>query len=195
MPLAVIGGYSLAIQISQAIVTMASVVHNTYQPTMQSAVVNREEERVRSIFSFVICSFAIVSVVGGGFLLIIGIPVLRHFRPLLVLDFGIYVGALIYQFLLKGRNCYTAYLASTNRIIYYKSFLVSGILSVIFSFLFIQILGKSLWALILGQILSQLVFNAWYWPRFVHKELGLKIYEIPQRAFDEFGSIIKKNIR
>lgn len=191
LTLAETGAYSLAVQLAQAIVQISSALYTAYQPTLQSAYVTRNKEKIKDVMSAILISFVILSVLGFTALFIVGIPLIRMMKPSVVLEPALIVGVGVYQIILKGRNCYTSYLSSTNRLPYTKAFIVSGILCVTFSFVFEQFCGLGIWGLIFAQILSQAIFNAWYWPIFVHKELALTINELPKRGMREIRGFIR----
>ena len=89
---------------------------------------------------------------------------------------------------MKFRNCYTSYFSSTNRLIYYKAFIVSAIVCIALSFLALAILKIGIVGLILAQIFSQVFFNAWYWAFKAHQEMKLGIAEM----FELVGLELKK---
>lgn len=192
LTLAETGAYSLAIQLAQAIVQIAAALYTAYQPTLQSAYVSRNEEKMKNVMSAIVLTFLLISIIGFAGLFVVGIPLLRIIKPSAILDPMCILGIGIYQMILKGRNCYTSYISSTNRVPYAKAFIVSGVLCVVFSLGFEQYLIPGIWGLIIAQILSQLVFNAWYWPLFVHRELQLKPIEMIPRGINEIGFFLKR---
>lgn len=186
------GAYSLVVQLAQAIVQISSALYTAYQPTLQSAYVARNKEKIKDVMSAILISFVFLSILGFAALFIVGIPVIRLIKPSAVLEPALILGVGAYQVILKGRNCYTSYLSSTNRIPYTGAFVMSGILCVMFSLIFEQFLSLKIEGLIFAQILSQLIFNAWYWPIFVHKELSLSISEMPSRGVCELKNFFIK---
>lgn len=184
------GAYSLCLQISQAIMMVAAVIYSSFQPELQSAYANRDSEGVKNVFSLVLCSCIGVSVLGAVFLATIAQRVLFILRPTIVLDAPLAIGVLCYQFIVRIRNCYTTYLSSTNRVIYAKSFLASGILTVLSSFILVGVCKMGIWGLVVGQMISQAIYNLWYWPYMVHKELELSFYELLERALKQVKNYI-----
>lgn len=186
------GAYSLAVQLAQAIVQIASALYSAYQPTIQSAYVAQNKEKIKDVMSAILLSFVTISFIGFIMLYSVGIPLIREIKPSAVLDPLMILGVGVYQIILKGRNCYTSYISSTNRVPYAKSFIFSGVLCVVLSFLFECYLLSGVWGLIAAQILSQLVFNAWYWPAKVHKELDLSVIEMVPRGIHELKRFFAK---
>lgn len=192
LSLAETGAYSLAIQLAQAIVQIASALYTAYQPTLQSAYVSRNKEKMKNVMSAIIVTFLLISILGFAALFTVGIPLLKIMKPSAILDPLCILGIGIYQIILKGRNCYTSYISSTNRVPYARSFIISGVLCVVFSLGFEAFLISGIWGLIIAQILSQLVFNAWYWPLYVHRELQLKPSEMIWRGGCEIKEFLRK---
>ena len=185
LSLSSIGAYSLIVQLAQAIVTIAAATYNAYQPTLQSAYVKRDTERIRDTMSAILLSYSLVSVIGVIALIFVVLPVIGMIKPALVLSSVIVLEIWLYQFVIKGRNCYTSYLASTNRIIYAKSFLVSGVLTVVMAFVLEYFLRLDIQGIVCAQLLGQAVYNLWYWPKMVHAEIGLRVKDIVPRGLKE----------
>lgn len=186
LSLSITGAYSLAVQLTQAIVTVAAIVHTAYQPTLQSAYVGRNSEKIKDILSFILLSYVSITIMGMIALVTIGVPLISILKPSAVLSIPTIVGVGSYQFILKGRNIYCSYLSSTNRIIYSKSFLISGVLTILISYINECYLSMGLFGIIIAQIISQLIYNTWKWPYFVHKETKLHFSEIIPRGIKEF---------
>ncbi len=176
--LAETGAYSLAVQLSQAIVMVSAVIYNTYQPEIQSSYVSRDFSNIKKNISIILVSLICITTLGGIVLILVGVPVIRFLRPTAVLNTTLIVLVLFYQLLLKLRNCYTSYLAATNRIVYAKSFFASGILTIILSVGINELFHIGIWGIVISQIAAQLAYNLWHWPIMVHKELNLSIKDI-----------------
>ena len=174
MSLAETGVYSIAVQIATAVAMMSSVLHIVYQPSIQAAYVKQNTEKLRSSISVImfvyICSFAIATLAA----VTVGIPVLHLLKPEMVLTIPVLLGVCVNQFVLMYIKCYTYYLSSTNRLIYMTAFVISAVACVAASFLLIGPLHMGVWGLIVAPVAVQLAYNAWYWRRFVHRELSLE---------------------
>lgn len=120
------GAYSLAVQLAQAIVQIASALYTAYQPSLQSAYVARDNEKLKNIMSAILSVYLVTVIVGFAALMGLGIPIIRLLKPNAVLESSLILGVGLYQAILKWRNCYTTYISSTNRVPYVKSFVVSG---------------------------------------------------------------------
>lgn len=179
------GIYSLGVQIATAISTVAAALYSAYQPTLQGAYVSKDEEKVRNTMSVIVVVYITIFILGLLGAIFVGIPILRLIKSDQVVSISILLGLSLYQFILKFRNCYTSYFSCTNRILYVKAFIVSAVLCVAFSLIFTGILGLGMWGMIGAQIISQVVYNVWYWPYKAHKEMKLSITSMFGRAFLE----------
>lgn len=176
--LEVTGVYSIFVQLTTAAGVVASTLYFTYQPALQEAFVQHNMDRIRSIMSFTITLFVIIFLVITIGIALVGIPILSLFKPSLSLPISLLLGVSFYQFLIFYRNCYTSYLSCTNRIIYTRSFIISAFVGLFLSLVLIKIGNGSIWGLIGGQIIGQMMFNIWYWPKLVHKELAFSTRKI-----------------
>lgn len=172
------GVYSIGVQIASAIATIAGTLYNTYQPELQAAYITYNKDKLRKTMSMIVTSFGYLFLFGTIGFCTVGIPLFKLIKPSAVVSIPVLLGLCLYQFVLKYRNCYTSYFSCTNRIIYLNGFMVSAVLCVGLSFLAIRIFDLGVWGLILAQIISQAVYNMWYWPIKAHKELELSLKEM-----------------
>lgn len=195
LSLAETGMYSLGVQIASAIAQIAGTLYNTYQPELQSAYINSNIEKMKRTMSVIVTSFIYLYLVGTICFNVIGIPLLRIIKPTVIVSMPVLIGLYIYQFMLKFRNCYTSYFSCTNRIIYVKGFVSSAIMCVSLSFLMIGPLRMGVWGLILAQILSQAIYNVWYWTIKTHKELNTSLFFMFKQGTYECVEMFKRIIR
>lgn len=169
------GIYSISIQLTQGISTLAIAIFSVYQPSLQSCYVRREINRVREIFSFVIVMYIALFIFGSLFLCTLGISIIRLVKPDIKIMLNLLILLLIYQFMLKLRNCYTSYLSCTNRVLYGKAFIFSAILGILLAIILMKYCKMGVWGLPVAQIIAQMAYNMWKWPCMVNKELDLSI--------------------
>lgn len=182
------GVYSLGLQIATAVATVSVSLYSTYQPAIQSAYINRNKEKIKEIMSLIVLVFIVLFILGTGVVLVIGLPILRIIKPSAVISAPVLIGICISQFVIKLRNCYTSYFSCTNRLPYVKSFMISSAICILLSYIFLSFFNMGVWGLIIAQIVSQIIFNFWYWPLKVHDELGYSIKDI-----FVIGSTVLKN--
>lgn len=186
------GAYSIGVQITSAIAQIAGTLYNAYQPELQSLYVNKNLVAVRKVMSIIVTSFAYLFVLGTIVFCLVGIPFLRMVKPNIVVSVPVLIGLAIYQFILQFRNCYTSYFSCTNRINYLNSFVVSSILCVVLSFLMLDVFRLEIWGLIVAQIISQILYNVWWWPRLAHVELKLPFFLMLKMGTIQCHKLLKK---
>ncbi len=125
---------------------------------------------------------------------LIGIPVLEAIKKDLEINIFLFLLASLYQFILRLRNCYTSYFSCTNRIPYVASFIYTSLASIIFSIVSISYLTINIYIVICVQIISQLIFNAWYWAQKAHRELGISFIELLRLGFNIIEIKIKSRM-
>lgn len=185
------GLYSLTNQLVQAVVSIASAMYNTFMPTLQSAYSNNDRESQRNSLSAVVISYVLIFSFGMISLLIFGRPIVSFMSSEYHLDLVLLLGIGFYQFILKYRNCYCTYFSSTNRIIYYKSYFISAIGSIVLSIIILSIVNIGIWGMLMPHILVQIIYNFWYWAFKAHKELDLTSRDILSRGLIEIKRLIQ----
>lgn len=184
------GVYSLCVQLTTAIATVAVTMYTAYQPALQSAYANRDTQTQRKYMSIVMVTFDAVFLLGMAALVIIGVPFIQWLNPNYVISIPMLIGVGLCQFVLKYRDCYTSFISTTNRIIYTKAFVVSALICVGLSLLLSGVFHMQALGLIIAQLVSQIVYNAWHWPRLVHKELGMSVSSIIPDGIDGIKDLI-----
>lgn len=187
------GIFSLATQLGSVLAMIAGTMYTTYEPSLQSAYANRDKNRQKNIMSFILLTYLIIFAVGLVLLLTIGLPIVYIIKPSYEIPILLMFFVAIYQGMLVFRNCYSTYYSTTNRLIYWKSYIISALICVVFAIVLCKFFEFGIWGLVGAQIFSQGVYNIWHWPIKVHQELNLKITEIPKRAKLEFYRLIKQN--
>ena len=184
------GMYSLSVQVTTAIATIAATFNSMNQPVLQSAYITGNREKQKSILSFNVVTLVILFLLGMFLLVFIGIPILQLIKPSYTLSIVLIIFIGGYQLMLYFRNCYGSFLSTTNRVIYYKAFIFSAILCVGLELLLTGVFNLGVWGIVSAQFLSQLVYNIWRWPTFVHKELRLSMKDTIFYAVNEMKSFL-----
>lgn len=191
MDLTSIGSYSLGMQIAGAIAQIASAAYNAYQPTLQSAYINSDRHKTKSCMSAIVVTYVVLFVLGYAFSATIGLTILRLLKPENIVGVWVFTGLCVYQFLLQLRNCYASYFSCTNRLIYMRSFLVSAIMGILLSIVLLYVWDGNVWGVVVAQTVSQL-YNIVKWPVLAHREMKLRISEMPRLSMREVLSIMNK---
>lgn len=186
------GIYSISVQLTSVIATIAATLYTTYQPMLQSAYVNRDNRRQKKCMSIIVVSYVLIFGIGIIGVIAVGIPILKILKPTYVINISVLLCIAAYQFILKLRNCYTSFISTTNRITYWKSFLCSALVCVTMSCVLSGKFKMGVWGLVYAQLFSQLIYNVWYWPYVVHKELKMSFYETLQIGTREILGLMQR---
>jgi O-antigen/teichoic acid export membrane protein len=174
--------FSLGTQMAMMISQIAAVYFSSVQPSLQNAYARKDDGILKRNIAASIVFCGSVFLILALTLITVGIPILRLINYKVVLPISILVALLCYYFLLRIRDCSTSYFSSTNRIIYTKAYVFSSILSIILMIIFAGYFDLQAKGIILGQVISQIIFNFWYWPIKCYKELKYP-------SFNEFARI------
>ncbi|WP_282020646.1 O-unit flippase-like protein [Planomicrobium okeanokoites] len=193
--LTVTGVYSISIQLITALSTIAGALYTAYQPSLQSAYINNRQNDSKVMMSLAMTVYGLTFWFGFIALIIIGVPLLGYLNPDTVINIPILLGIAIYDFLLKHHSYYASYISNTNKVTYMKSFLISSLMSILLAIVLIKVTSWDLWALIIAQIISQVIYNNWAWPYKVMRSLDTnmkEMFEIGIREILKFGSLYLK---
>jgi len=191
LPLKDTGVYSLSVQIVTALASLSSVLYHVYQPELQSECANKQINKIQETMAKIVPCYTYCFVFGMLMVLIVAIPIISIIKPSMILDPKMIIGIGVGLYLINLRNCYSSYFSCTNRIIYVKSFIFSSVLGLLLAFIFMSSLNMGVWGLIWSTILSQIIFNAWYWPYKAHKELRISFVQLFLRG----NSFLYKQIK
>ena len=82
---------------------------------------------------------------------------------------------LIIAFLENNHAMSAQMLLTKNEVPFAKASIIAGLSTVILLYMGLTILNLGIWAMILAPGISQAIYNNWYWPRFVIKDLKINI--------------------
>lgn len=169
--------YSILSQAAVAIAKVSRSIDVAHLPVIQSAYVNDDKTKLKKTQAMCVAGYIIVFMIGTLGMVFIGLPFIHLLKPGIRIDIYLFTGLAVYQFMISYRNCYSSYLSSTNRLWYWKSYiLASGICLILEVVLFSQTqLGG--YVIVISSILSETVYNIWHWPRLVNRELNMNIHD------------------
>lgn len=185
------GVLSLCTQLVTAVATVAMVLLIAYQPAMQSAFANSDREKQKKYLSIVLVFYVVSFIIITIGLLIIGLPIIEMLKKSYEINVSLLLIVSLYYFILYLRNIYCSFISTTNRLIYYKSFVIASILCIIFQLLIGEFFDIGAYGIVAGQILSQIVFCAWFWPMFVHKEMEISFVEVVRYGVEGLKDLFK----
>lgn len=172
------GIYSIAVQFALAISTISGTLYMASQPEIQSSYINKDTDRTKTLMSFVVLTVLYIFFVGFIGVWTVMLPIIRFFKSDFNIPFTLFFALCFYHLIMKIRDCYCSYFSSTNRIIYIKAFIFSSIASVLLSACLCHATNWGVWALVIPQIVCQMLFNIWYWPWKAHKDMNLRFSDM-----------------
>ena len=182
LSLADAGTYSLATQLVNAVANFSSVYTNSVHPSLQSAFAVGEKNREKNLIAksgaiyillFIVCGIGICTVV---------MPLVLLIRPTYSLPLPVLIMLLVHYFFWKQSTNYAAFISNHNEVPYIKSFLIFAVAGTLLSAL-LSACGLGIWGLIIGQLSSQMIFNNWYWIRYVCRWFGSGYFSLCSEGF------------
>jgi hypothetical protein len=157
---------------------------------LQTAYIRDDKQEAKETHSMCILIYCVVFWLGMCAMTIVGIPLIKIVKPQMELDRTLLLGIGISQFLVVWRNCYASYLSTTNRVEYWKAFMISGIASVAGSVVLMN-WGMGCWGIVSATIITELAYNTWKWTIQVHRELNLGGMELINLGSRHLVKILK----
>lgn len=192
MPLSTLGSFSLTNQLLNVAVNLSLVPYNTFRVKLGDCIVSNDSEGKKNLFSFMVLSEIGVITLGTLVMLLFGDVLLRlvHSNTQL-LDTASIILLLVYQLIISTNKVCTYYISLKNTQPFMKSYIISSFAGVIGAFILGLFWENGFLCYILSALVSQLVYNAWKWPRYAIKDIGLNPLEIPKRGIECGIKILK----
>ena len=184
--------YSLSLQFVQAIGMLAAVMYSTYQPKLQETYIKKKREETRRLLSLAVVTYGIVYWLGFVLLLSVGIPILKLISRDYIFNIPVLIILGIYMYFHRRYLIYTSYISNTNEVPYVKAFVLSGVLSICLSIIINVTVDIGIFGIVLGQFISQVIYNNWYWPKKVKKMLELNTPMMFKSAVSDYMKNLKK---
>lgn len=170
--LAQTGTYSVLLQLATAIYNFASAYPKSFYPAFQSSSVSDDRECQRRIASSSVVAYWGLFAIGTAGVCIVIMPLLPLFKPSVVLDYPLFLGMCAYLGLWNQHGIFCNYIVSMNEIPYMQGFLIASLLGMTLTRVLAGQLGWGAWGIVLGQALSQAVYNNWRWPCYLCPRIG-----------------------
>lgn len=172
------GTYSILLQFANAIYNFASTYPKSFYPAMQSAYAEGKSSKQRKYVSTGIVGYWMLFVLGTAGVCGVIFPLLPLFKPDINIDYALFFVMCLYVGLLQQHSIFCNYIISMNEIPYMWGYIVASIIGCALVCLFSGSFGMGAWGIILGQAISQAVYNNWKWPTYLCKKLGSSYHEI-----------------
>lgn len=185
----------LSLQLYGFIGGFSSLLFNSYAPEIISSKLGGNIVRFKQLFARSIVIQWIVSIIGCLAVVIIGPLALRIIganssllpRPILTI-LGI---ILILEW---NHSTFATLITLTNRVPFLASSLLSGAGIVILSLVLANFTNLGVFGLILAQGIIQIMYNNWYWPRYVCIENETSRYQLAINGLNDIFTIVRKNL-
>lgn len=188
------GIYSISVQLVTAIVTVSGALYSAYQPSMQSAYINRNNPECERLMGTAMTAYFEMFLVAMLGLVTLGIPLLQIVKPSASFDVFVILGIGLYNFLYRRQTYYASFISNTNHVPYMTAYIASSLIGIVLSILLVAFCNMGVWGLIIGQLVPQLMYNCWKWPSEVYSLLdssclkmlkigNVQIFKMFQRRF------------
>lgn len=172
------GIYAISMQLLTMVHTVSNVYGTAKRPAIQNAYVAQDRRRLASGVGRTMCVYGAFFVVGVAGIAFVVAPVLSWLSPQYVFDTPFLFVLGTYLYVIGRYKIYAGFIAMTNDLCYWKSFIASSILALGVAVLALRCFGSSVYLLVVPQFLVQLAYNAWKWPRYFRNLAGLSEKQI-----------------
>ena len=165
--------YGFTLQITSVAVIISAMYFGLQLPLMNSLRMKNDFAHLRKTFLksmklawLLFFTFAITLLLLGDLILSVFMATAKILPP------GLLAVFLLAAFLEMTHSLSTAYLTTSNQIVFMKAILITGLFISLFSIVMGSYFG--LWGVVLSQLFLQLIYNNWKWPLLACKELEIK---------------------
>lgn len=177
--LATTGSYGISVQLSTIICGISNIPYTTYQPKMMEKILKDKKKESLKLFSGTLILFFIVYCILSVFSLLL-IPVITWLKPSFSVNFSMMLGLLLFMFVDKIYHDFASYISNSNKLPYTYPFVVSSIISLLFSYILASYTDMGIWALIIAPLLVAIVYNVWKWPSYVLRDNNVGLFKFSQ---------------
>lgn len=187
LSLSATGEYSILLQFSNAVVSVASTIIYAYHPTLQSAFQRHDATTEKEYIGRGLLAYYLLFFIGTVGVIEIVFPLLHVIKPTMNLNIILFIGISLYIFLWQHQATAASYISNTNKVPYVIPFAVASILGIMLSFILVRCTSLGVWSLVLGPGIIQLCFNNWYWLYLVLRCLQTNWIKIIKIGFDSWA--------
>lgn len=172
------GIYGISLQIINVVSLFSIVSVTTFTPRFTSARLKKDIALLKMDFSTTVFIYIFIYWIGIIGIIFVGFPILKIIKPNLELRISFFLFMSICIFFEYFYRVCLEFIITSNRFPFLRSGMISSIAIVVFSFILLKFTSLGIWGLLISQLLIQSLYNYWKWPRYVLKELNLKIGEL-----------------
>lgn len=184
LSLADAGAYSLAMQLVNAVANFASVCVNSAHPSLQAAFAAGDEVRERRLVAKSSAIYLVLFFICGAGVCLVVMPFVILIKPSYSLPMPMLVLLLVHYLFWKQSTNFAAFISNRNEVPYVKAFIVSSVVGTALSAM-LCVVGFGPWGLIAGQMVSQMVFNNWYWVLYVCRWFDIGYCSLLREGFKQ----------
>ena len=194
--LAETGTYSVLLQFANAVYYFASAYPKAFFPAMQSAYADGDVRRQRNYVSTGIVGYWALLLFGILGVCVVILPLLPLIKPDVSVDYALFLGMCAYLGLLQQHSIFCNYIISMNEVPYMWGYIIAAMIGTCLVCLLSGVLSMGAWGIILGQAISQAIYNNWKWPIYLCSKLGFTYREMLAEGVREWrGKIANLKIR
>lgn len=185
--------YGLTLQIIGVLTSFSRILFTAYLPIINESRIKHDNEKLKAEMSKTFLCGWIVYFIGAFVILLFG----NNFLSLMnaktsLLQRDMLSLMLLYLFLEFNHSNFATMITTKNEIPFVTASILSGIGVVIVALFNIVYLGIGLWGILIAQFVIQIVYNNWYWPLYVMKDLNIGIKDICRIGYKKLYLSIKK---
>ena len=170
--------YGIITQIGSIIGSLSAAYYAAYQPQYSSLCLKKDKQGLRILTCKSVFVYQLIFVIMTLGFVVVGIPLLMWIRPTMEINIVMVLSVCLFYYLYNQHSLFCSMIASINRILYYKCYIVTAVCAIVISVITTAIFDTGIWGLIWSQIIANAVYNNWYWPRLVMKEQDIKYLDI-----------------
>ncbi|WP_225749029.1 O-unit flippase-like protein [Paraeggerthella sp. Marseille-Q4926] len=193
--LAATGVFSIILQLANAIVNFAAAYPKSYYPALQSYFVQGNRKKQVEIISTGIVAYWALFVLGTFGVVAAILPLIPLLKPGMEIDLWLFLGMSIYMGLWSQHGLFCNYIVSMNEIPYMVGYLVAAIIGIGLSGLFCGAANLGCWGIVLGQAISQILYNNWKWPRYLCRKLQTNYLALLSGGLRHWKVFLAKELR
>ena len=172
------GTYSVLFQLGSAVYSFSGAYARSFYPMFQSVSAQNNTQAQKEIIGKSISAYWLLGALGTVGVITVVFPLIHVIKPETVLSLPLFLVLTLYLMLLNQHSIFCNYIISMNEIPYLPGYVIAAFLGVVFSVVLIETLNLGLWGLVLGQAISQLVYNNWKWPQYVLRKINASYCDV-----------------
>ena len=174
LPLSEVGSFGLMIQFTTIISSIAITFFTTYQPRFSYLRINNRLTNFKELMGTTVVVYWLIMILGSITLLFIVPLYLTYISANTMLPPFELVLLYLFVVSLEGNHSLFASLIVTdNKVPFVLAGLLSGITILVITFLVLKFTGMGLLGVVLTQLIVQLCYNNWRWPKWVLDEFKI----------------------